>query len=107
MRMDKPKKYRNHNSLTNVFAISVTITFLTFGALTIDPLLVVATGEVEDEEEENRNTDSSVSNDNDRLSSSPLPVPSSPRSMNTDITGSRYKRRRRSILLNLLCRNKG
>ena len=63
MRMDKPKKYRNHNSLTNVFAISVTITFLTFGALTIDPLLVVATGEVEDEEEENRNTDSSVSND--------------------------------------------
>ena len=88
MRMDKPKKYRNHNSLTNVFAISVTITFLTFGALTIDPLLVVATGEVEDEEEENRNIDSSVSNDNDRLSSSPLPVPSSPRSMNTDITGS-------------------
>ena len=49
MRMDKPKKCRNHNSLTNTFAISVTITLLTFSALTIDPLLVVATGEVEDE----------------------------------------------------------
>ena len=86
--MDKPKKCRNQNSLTNTFAISVTITLLIFSALTVDPLLVLATGEVEDEEEENRNVDSSVSNDNDLLSSSPLPSPSSPRSMNTDITGS-------------------
>ena len=77
----------NHNSLANVFATSVTITLLTFGALTIDPLLVVATGEVEDSEE-NRNVDSSISNGNNPLSSSPLPSPSSQRSMNTDITGS-------------------
>ena len=70
-----------------MFAISVTITLLTFSALTIDPLLVLATGEVEDNEE-NRNVDSSISNDNDLLSSSPLPSPSSQRSMNTDITGS-------------------
>jgi hypothetical protein len=61
MRMDNPNKCSNHNSLTNVFATSVTITLLTFGALTIDPLLVVATGEVEDNEE-NRNVDSSISN---------------------------------------------
>ena len=51
MRMDKPKKCRNQNSLANTFAISVTITLLMFGALTIDPLLVLATGEVGDEEE--------------------------------------------------------
>jgi hypothetical protein len=61
MRMDNPNKCSNHNSLANVFATSVTITLLTFGALTIDPLLVVATGEVEDNEE-NRNVDSSISN---------------------------------------------
>jgi parallel beta-helix repeat protein len=87
MRMDNPNKCSNHNSLANVFATSVTITLLTFGALTIDPLLVVATGEVEDNEE-NRNVDSSISNGNDLLSSSPLPSPLSQRSMNTDITGS-------------------
>ena len=87
MRMDNLNKCSNHNSLTNVFTTSVTITLLTFGALTIDPLLVVATGEVEDNEE-NRNVDSSISNGNDILSSSPLPSPSSQRSMNTDITGS-------------------
>ena len=87
MRMDNPNKCSNHNSLTNVFATSVTITLLTFSALTIDPLSVVATGEVEDNEE-NRNVDSSISNGNDLLSSSPLPSPSSQRSMNTDITGS-------------------
>ena len=87
MRMDNPNKCSNHNSLTNVFAISVTITFLIFGALTIDPLLVVATGEVEDNEE-NRNVDSSISNGNDLMSSSPFPSPSLQRSMNTDITGS-------------------
>jgi parallel beta-helix repeat protein len=85
--MDNPNKCSNHNSLTNVFATSVTITLLTFGALTIDPLLVVATGEVEDNEE-NRNVDNSISNGNDLLSSSPLPSPSSQWSMNTDITGS-------------------
>jgi parallel beta-helix repeat protein len=87
MRMDNPNKCSNHNSLANVFATSVTITLLTFGALTIDPLSVVATGEVEDNEE-NRNVDSSISNGNDLLSSSPLPSPSSQRSTNTDITGS-------------------
>jgi parallel beta-helix repeat protein len=70
-----------------MFTTSVTITLLTFGALTIDPLLVVATGEVEDNEE-NRNVDNSISNGNDLLSSSPLPSPSSQWSMNTDITGS-------------------
>ena len=85
--MDNPNKCSNHNSLANVFATLVTITLLTFGALTIDPLLVVATGEVEDSEE-NRNVDSSISNGNNPLSSSPLPSPSSQRSMNTDITGS-------------------
>jgi parallel beta-helix repeat protein len=87
MRMDNPNKCSNHNGLANVFATSVTITLLTFGALTIDPLLVVATGEVEDNEE-NRNVDSSISNGNDLLSSSPLPSPLSQRSMNIDITGS-------------------
>ena len=85
--MDNPNKCSNHNSLANVLATSITITLLTFGALTIDPLLVVATGEVEDNEE-NRNVDSSISNGNNPLSSSPLPSPSSQRSMNTDITGS-------------------
>ena len=87
MRMDNLNKCSNHNSFTNVFTTSVTITLLTFGALTIDPLLVVATGEVEDSEE-NRNVDSSISNGNDFLSSSPLPSPSLQRSINTDITGS-------------------
>ena len=86
MRMDNLNKCSNHNSLTNVFTTLVTITLLTFGALTIDPLLVVATGEVEGNEE-NRNVDSSISNGNDLLSSSPLPSPSSQRSMNTDISG--------------------
>lgn len=88
MRMDKPKKFRNQNQLTNLFAISVTITLLTFGALTIDPLLVLATGEVEDEEKDH-NVDGSINNGNGLLPSSPLPSPpSSLRSMNTDITGS-------------------
>src|SRR3989337_1075586 len=87
MRMDKPKKCRNQNSLTNTFAILVTITLLIFGALTMDPLLVLATGEVEDEEE-NWNVDGSVNNGNDPLSSSPLPSPPSQQSMNTDIIGS-------------------
>ena len=86
MRMDNPNKLRNHSSLTNMFAILVTITLLAFSALTIDPLVVMATGEVEDNEE-NRNVDS-ISNDNDLLSSSPLPSPSSQRSMNTDIKDS-------------------
>lgn len=86
--MDKPKKFRNQNNLTNLFAISVTITLLTFGALTIDPLLVLATGEVEDEEKDH-NVDGSINNGNGLASSSPLPSPpSSLRSMNTDITGS-------------------
>ena len=48
MRTDNPNKLRNHSSLTNMFAISVTITLLAFSALTIDPLVVMATGEVED-----------------------------------------------------------
>ena len=87
MRMDYPNTCSNHNSLTEVFVTSVTITLLTFGALTIDPLLVLATGEVEDNEEY-RNVDSSISDGNDLLSSSPLPSPSSQRSMNTDISGS-------------------
>src|ERR687891_151479 len=86
MRMDKPKKCRNQNSLTNTFAILVTITLLIFGALTMDPLLVLATGEVEDEE--NRNVDGSVNNGNDPLSSSPLPSPPSQQGINTDIIGS-------------------
>jgi parallel beta-helix repeat protein len=86
MRMDKPKKCRNQNSLTNTFAISVTITLLIFGALTIDPLLVLATGEVEDEE--NRHVDGSINNGNGPLSSSPLPGPPSQHGMNTDIIGS-------------------
>jgi parallel beta-helix repeat protein len=85
--MDNLNKCINHNSLTHMFTTSVTIALLTFGALTIDPLLVVATGEVEDNEE-NRNVDNSISNGNDLLSSTPLPSPSSQRSMNTDITGS-------------------
>jgi hypothetical protein len=72
MRMDKPKKCRNQNRLTNTFAILVTITLLIFSALTVDPLLVLATGEVEDEEE-NRNVDGSVNNGNGPLSTSPLP----------------------------------
>ncbi len=87
MRMDKSKKYRNQNSLTNTFAISVMITLLIFGALTIDPSLVLATGEVEDEEE-NRNVDGSINNGNGPLSSSPLPSPKSQQSMNTDIMDS-------------------
>jgi parallel beta-helix repeat protein len=84
--MDKPKKCRNQNSLTNTFAISVTITLLIFGALTIDPLLVLATGEVEDEE--NRHVDGSINNGIGPLSSSPLPGPPSQHGMNTDIIGS-------------------
>jgi parallel beta-helix repeat protein len=87
MRMDNLNKYINYNSLTNVFTTSVTITLLTFSALTTDPILVVATGEVENDEE-NRNVDNSISNGNDLLSSSPLPSPSSQQSMNTDITDS-------------------
>jgi parallel beta-helix repeat protein len=86
MRMDKPKKCRNQNSLTNTFAISITITLLIFGALTIDPLLVLATGEVEDEE--NRRVDGSINNGIGPLSSSPLPGPPSQHGMNTDIIGS-------------------
>ena len=76
--MDKPKKCRNQNSLTNTFAISVTITLLIFSALTVDPLLVLATGEVVDEEE-NQNVNGSVNNGNGHLSSSPLPSQSSQR----------------------------
>jgi parallel beta-helix repeat protein len=87
MRMDKSKKCRNQNSLTNTFAISVMITLLIFGALAIDPSLVLATGEVEDEEE-NRNVDGSINNGNGPLSSSPLPSPKSQQSMNTDIMDS-------------------
>ena len=87
MRMDKPKKCRNQNSLANTFAISVTITLLMFGALTIDPLLVLATGEVGDEEE-NQNVDGSINNGNGPLSSSPLPSPPSQQGMNTDIIDS-------------------
>jgi Periplasmic copper-binding protein (NosD) len=87
MRMDKSKKCINQNSLTNTFAISVMITLLIFGALTIDPSLVLATGEVEDEEE-NRNVDGSINNGNGPLSSSPLPSPKSQQSMNTDIIDS-------------------
>src|SRR5918994_1243474 len=87
MRMNKPKKCRNQNSLTNTFAILVTIILLIFGALTMDPLLVLATGEVEDKKE-NWNVDGSVNNGNDPLSSSPLPSPPSQQGMNTDIIGS-------------------
>ena len=85
--MDKPKKCRNQNSLTNTFAISVTITLLIFSALTVDPLLVLATGEVVDEEE-NKNVNGSVYNGNGHLSSSPLPSQSSQQDMNTDIIDS-------------------
>ncbi|MFZ1876165.1 MAG: right-handed parallel beta-helix repeat-containing protein [Nitrososphaeraceae archaeon] len=85
--MDKPKKCRNQNSLANTFAISVTITLLMFGALTIDPLLVLATGEVGDEGE-NPNVDGSINNGNGPLSSSPLPSPPSQQGMNTDIIDS-------------------
>lgn len=87
MRMEKPKKCRNQNSLANTFAISVTITLLMFGALTIDPLLVLATGEVGDEEE-NPNVDGNINNGNGPLSSSPLPSPPSQQGMNTDIIDS-------------------
>lgn len=87
MRMEKPKKCRNQNSLANTFAISVTITLLMFGALTTDPLLVLATGEVGDEEE-NQNVDGSINNDNGPLSSSPLPSPPSQQGMSTDIIDS-------------------
>ena len=87
MRMDKLKKCRNQNSLANTFAISVTITLLMFGALTIDPLLVLATGEVGDEEE-NQNVDGRINNGNGPLSSSPLPSPPSQQGMNTDIIDS-------------------
>ena len=87
MRMEKPKKCRNQNSLANTFAISVTITLLMFGALTIDPLLVLATGEVGDEGE-NPNVDGSINNGNGPLSSSPLPSPPSQQGMNTDIIDS-------------------
>ena len=85
--MDKPKKCRNQNSLINTFAISVTITLLIFSALTVDPLLVLATGEVVDEEE-NKNVNGSVNNGNGHLSSSPLPSLSSQQDMNTDIIDS-------------------
>jgi parallel beta-helix repeat protein len=87
MRMDKPKKCRNQNYLANTFEISVTITLLMFGALTIDPLLVLATGVVGDEEE-NHNVDGSINNGNGPLSSSPLPSPPSQQGMNTDIIDS-------------------
>lgn len=87
MRMEKPKKCRNQNSLANTFAILVTITLLMFGALTIDPLLVLATGEVGDEGE-NPNVDGSINNGNGPLSSSPLPSPPSQQGMNTDIIDS-------------------
>jgi parallel beta-helix repeat protein len=88
MRIDKLKKCRNQNSLANTVAISVTITLLMFGALTIDPLLVLATGEVGDEEE-NQNVDGgSINNGNGPLSSSPLPSPPSQQGMNTDIIDS-------------------
>jgi parallel beta-helix repeat protein len=85
--MDKPKKCRNQNSLTNTLAISVTITLLIFSALTVDPLLVLATGEVVDEEE-NKNVNGSVNNGNGHLLSSPLPSQSSQQDMNTDIIDS-------------------
>ena len=85
--MDKPKKCRNQNSLTNTFAISITITLLIFSALTVDPLLVLATGEVVDEEE-NKNVNGSVNNGNGHLSSSPLQSQSSQQDMNTDIIDS-------------------
>jgi parallel beta-helix repeat protein len=87
MRMDKSKKCRNQNSLANTFAISVTITLLMFAALTIVPLLVLATGEVRDEEE-NQNVDGSINNGNGPFSSSPLPSPPSQQGMNTDIIDS-------------------
>lgn len=87
MRMEKPKKCRNQNSLANTFAISVTITLLMFAALTIVPLLVLATGEVRDEEE-NQNVDGSINNGNGPFSSSPLPSPPSQQGMNTDIIDS-------------------
>ena len=85
--MDKPKRCRNQNSLTNTFAISITITLLIFSALTVDPLLVLATGEVVDEEE-NKNVNGSVNNGNGHLSSSPLQSQSSQQDMNTDIIDS-------------------
>ena len=88
--MDKPKRCRNQNSLTNTFAISVTITLLIFSALTVDPLLVLATGEVVDEEE-NKNVNGSVNNGNGHLSSSPLQSQSSQQDMNTDIIDSSTK----------------
>jgi parallel beta-helix repeat protein len=87
MRMEKPKKCRNQNSLANTFAISVTITLLMFAALTIVPLLVMATGEFGDEEE-NQNVDGSINNGNGPFSSSPLPSPPSQQGMNTDIIDS-------------------
>jgi parallel beta-helix repeat protein len=87
MRMDKPKKCRNQNNLTNTFAVSVTITLLIFGSLITDPLLVLATGEVEDEVE-NQSIDGSINNGNDHLSSSTLSSTPSQQGMNTDIMGS-------------------
>ena len=96
MRMDNPNKCITTQSACHYDYI------IDIGALTIDPLLVVTTGEVEDSEE-NRNVDSSISNGNNLFSSSPLPSQSSQRSMNTDITGSRQVAMRID-LLNLLCR---
>ena len=90
--MDNPKwsKNNNSNTLPSKIVVSVMITLLTFSALTINPLLVMATGEGK-EVEENRDVDNSVSNGNDLSSSSmsplpsPSPSPSSQQSMNTDI----------------------
>ncbi len=90
--MDNPKwsKNNNSNTLPSKIVVSVMITLLTFSALTINQLLVMATGEGK-EVEENRDVDNSVSNGNDLSSSSmsplpsPSPIPLSQQSMNTDI----------------------
>jgi len=87
--------YRNNNNNNNavayLFVVSIIATLLTFSTFTINPLLVLATGEAEDENE-NRNIDNGISKNDNRnpLSSlTSLQIPSSQQqSLNPDIIDS-------------------
>jgi parallel beta-helix repeat protein len=72
------KRSRNNGTVPSMIAVSVMITLLTFSALTMNPLLVVATGG----EEENNDVGNNNSNSND-FSSPPLSSTSPQQSMST------------------------
>ncbi|HEY7777185.1 MAG TPA: hypothetical protein VIA09_01475, partial [Nitrososphaeraceae archaeon] len=72
--MGNLKKFgnNNHNTLGYMFAASIMVTLLTFGAF-FNPLLALAI-EVADDEEENRNVENSLT-DGDELPSSTATLP--------------------------------